>query len=295
MAAQLMTGSPSAGSPGAGPLEIPQIRQILSDHDTEAAHALISDTYVEFLDQKVYFDDLISLYVVFKEIFLYEDYFADLGTETPRILDAGAHIGLATIYLKNLYPGAEITCFEPDPRNFELLERNTTGFGDSVTRLQKAVTPDGRKVRLMRRAGMSMASSIYERSSQIGDQDQITAEATKLSPFLKTPVDLLKLDIEGPEDLVLAECRARIRNVHFLFIEFHTGDGLPLSRLRAILKILDEAGFTYQIERAREYQTRMMHRPFTHLDTPCTHVLHARNPVWPPEASLPAPQGKKRK
>ena len=43
---------------------------------------------------------------------------------TPRILDCGANIGLATLYFKLLYPGACITCFEPGAEAFRVLEAN---------------------------------------------------------------------------------------------------------------------------------------------------------------------------
>lgn len=258
-----------------GEKDTPELRNFVTNPE---ASEISTEQYVDFLGRRLYFSDLISLYVVFKEIFLYEDYYADLGTDTPRIIDAGAHIGMATLYFKHHFPGAQIDCFEPDPDTFKLLEKNTKGFGSSVRLHPLAVTAEGQDITLFRREGMSMASSAHARSSQMSDT--ITVSSTRLSPHLEEPVHFLKLDIEGPEDSVLEECRDHLHNVQYVFIEFHTGNGLPISRLGKILKILDETGFTYQIERAREYQARMMSRPFTHLDHLCTHVLHAKNMSW---------------
>ena len=47
----------------------------------------------------------------------------------PFIIDCGANIGLSVIYLKNLYPDAEIVAFEPDEQNFQLLQKNIASFG----------------------------------------------------------------------------------------------------------------------------------------------------------------------
>lgn len=263
------------GQVSSGPLDISSLRDLA--RELEISGVDLDGQQIEFLGHPLYFEDLFSVYVVFKEVYLYEDYFADLDTDEPRILDCGAHIGMAALYFLNLYPKAQVICFEPDPNNFSLLERNTAHHGASVTRHELAISADGASYTLAQREGQSMATSLYERSSAITTDAGIEVKSTKLSEYLDEPVDFLKLDIEGAEDGVLDECRDKLGNVNFLFIEFHTGDGLPLSRLRKILEILDEAGFDYQIERAREYQVRMMHRPFTHLNQLCTHVLHAKN------------------
>ncbi|KPD11543.1 FkbM family methyltransferase [Phaeobacter sp. 11ANDIMAR09] len=266
--------------PGAGPKDLPDFRKLALALENGEAKLNTEQPSVEFMGHSLNFDDLFSVYVVYKEIFLYEDYYAELGAEAPRIIDGGAHIGMAALYFKNRYPAAKILCFEPDPRNFELLTKNTAHLGEDIEKYNLALTDDGADYPLMRRQGQSMASSIYSRYTKINNEDGLVIKSAKLSDFLDAPVDLLKLDIEGAEDGVLQECKHLLKNVHYLFIEFHTGDQLPLSRLRAILETLDDAGFTYQIERAREYQIRMLHRPFTHLDQLCTHVIHAKNLTW---------------
>ncbi len=260
-----------------GPLDSASLRDLALELEDKSVPLSIMEKKLEFLGKPLYFDDLLSVYVVFKEIYLYEDYYADLGTKTPRILDCGAHIGMAALYFRDLYPNAAIICFEPDPKNFELLELNTAHHGEHTKRHQLALSADGASYTLAKREGQSMATSLFERSSRIKTTSRIEAKSTKLSPYLDEKVDFLKLDIEGAEDIVLEECQEKLPNVNYLFIEFHTGDGLPMSRLPKILEILEEAGFDYQIERAREYQERMMHRPFTHLNQLCTHVIHAKN------------------
>ena len=60
------------------------------------------------------------------------------------------------------------------------------------------------------------------------------------------PVDLLKLDIEGAETDVMADCEHLLGNVKALLLEVH--EFMP-SRRRcpALLQMLDRAGFAYSV------------------------------------------------
>ena len=52
---------------------------------------------------------------------------AEAGLEpgaVRTVLDIGANIGVAALYFARLFPNATVHCFEPEPRNGELLERN---------------------------------------------------------------------------------------------------------------------------------------------------------------------------
>ncbi|GAM40553.1 hypothetical protein TCE0_039r12991 [Talaromyces pinophilus] len=71
---------------------------------------------------------------IYKEIF--EDHCYDIPnlhtrpsdasepSSGPFIIDAGANIGLFTLYMKQKYPASKILAFEPAPQLFELLCRN---------------------------------------------------------------------------------------------------------------------------------------------------------------------------
>jgi hypothetical protein len=57
---------------------------------------------------------------------------------------------------------------------------------------------------------------------------------------------MLKMNIEGAEYDVIAECADRLRNVREIIIEYHHLPGLPRT-LHQILAILHEQGFEYLI------------------------------------------------
>lgn len=178
-----------------------------------------------------------------KELFLEELYRQKLGPR-PYILDCGANIGLSIIYLKQLFPDAEIVAFEPDTRNFSLLARNIESFGyRDVTLRQEAVWKENATLRFSNDGSMS---------SKITDQDVAGAaevKAVRLRDFLNRPVDFLKIDIEGAEFHVITDVADRLDQVKDLFLEYHGVFGQQ-QELTAIFSLLTEKGFRYYIKEA---------------------------------------------
>ena len=78
-----------------------------------------------------------------KEIFIEDVYYQQLP-ENAYILDCGAHIGLSVIYLKSICPSANIICFEPDNKNFELLQKNIASHNSKI--LKHAMKQYGLKI-----------------------------------------------------------------------------------------------------------------------------------------------------
>lgn len=62
---------------------------------------------------------------VFNEIFRKHDYRPPRVTPEPEVVvDAGANLGLATLYFSRIYPRARFVCYEPAPANFVHLQKN---------------------------------------------------------------------------------------------------------------------------------------------------------------------------
>ena len=70
------------------------------------------------------------------EIFIEEVYKQNLP-ENANIIDCGANIGLSVVYLKRNFTSSRITAFEPDNKNFELLEKNIQSHNLSNVSLRK--------------------------------------------------------------------------------------------------------------------------------------------------------------
>jgi len=63
---------------------------------------------------------------VIREVYEDDCYRVAALARAPRIVfDIGAHIGTFTVLLKQRFPAAQVFCFEPDSKSFELLQANT--------------------------------------------------------------------------------------------------------------------------------------------------------------------------
>lgn len=71
-------------------------------------------------------------------MFVEQEYAFEPATPTPRIIDAGANIGMATLFFKTMWPEASVDAFEPSPASFRLLERNVTDNRLTNVRLHAA-------------------------------------------------------------------------------------------------------------------------------------------------------------
>lgn len=146
--------------------------------------------------------------------------------EPPRcILDLGAHIGLATLRFKASFPQAIIHCYEPDPENFKLLEKNTTGLPGVVLH-QEAVGPEDTIVTLYVPAGRHSASSLCRPSEGIAFHE-VRCKVSTLDRILAnigSPVDLVKFDIEGVEYEVFSASRW-VQEVPWIVGEMKGGTG----------------------------------------------------------------------
>src|SRR5689334_15544903 len=67
---------------------------------------------------------------VFYQVFL-EDYYLLRCANKPRVvIDGGANVGLFSVKVKNDFPDAKLICIEPDPDNFQMLQKNLSVYPD---------------------------------------------------------------------------------------------------------------------------------------------------------------------
>ena len=139
-------------------------------------------------------------------------------THVRTIVDAGANIGLASLFLASRYPQARIVAVEPNPGNFELLVRNTRQE-PRVTPLQAAV------------AGAENMGDVYIGTEGRGSHFQVNTTGAGVAVRAVTieticrehglaTLDLLKMDIEGGELEVFANPEFMPR-VGAVVIELH--------------------------------------------------------------------------
>ena len=203
----------------------------------------------KFLGYQVRFPSYSLFCSLFEAIFLRCDYVFACNAAMPIIIDCGSNIGVSILWFKRRYPDAFITAFEPEPYTFKYLSRNVIENSlEHVVLHQAAVT--GKEgyfpfyVELNQQAalGMSLTKRLQDRGKAAG---KTTVPCVRLSRFIKQPVDILKLDVEGAESQVLQDLydENKLQLINELFLEYHYDKSNPDNRLSQILGILGETGF----------------------------------------------------
>lgn len=176
-----------------------------------------------------------------REIFSQHVYYFETNAPRPRIIDAGAHIGLSTLYFKKLFPTSMITAVEPLPQNVALLEQNTwQNRLSDVKIVPAALWPVRGEVELhfdqTSYHWLSTASTLPKAWNGQQDTTSVKVPTVPLSSLLTQPTDFLKLDIEGAEQAVLEEARQQLNLVKEMIIEFHPVSHQSLAKLVQLLK-----------------------------------------------------------
>src|SRR6476646_4373490 len=136
------------------------------------------------------------------------------------IIDCGANVGVSLLAFKKSCPDAKIVAFEPDPIVFAALRANVERAGwSSVEVVNKAVWRDETELEFWQEGA---DAGRRERRADANSAQRIRVPTARLRDYLAVAVDFLKLDIEGAEVDVLADCADRLSNVRHLFVEYHS-------------------------------------------------------------------------
>lgn len=204
------------------------------------------------LKHQITFTDSASFLFMYSEIFEQEIYKFHTENSNPFIIDAGANIGLSTIYFKSLYPNSNIIAFEPDFKIFKILEENVAAYSfKNVSLINKAVWNSETQLNFMEECadGGRVKEIDYKYNTY-------KVETVRLKDYLKDTVDFLKIDIEGAETEVIEDCQEFLYNVKNIFIEYHSFTNQPQT-LDKIISILHNQNFRYYI-----HQMRYLNQPF---------------------------------
>lgn len=191
------------------------------------------------------FPDARSFTFMYRELFEEEIYRFKTQKKSPFIIDCGANIGMSAIYFKSLFPEASLIAFEPERKIFSYLKNNLDAVGlHDVKLVNKAVWKEDTQLNFMNEG--ADASRIA--SSAAGDDQHVyLVDAVRLSDYINTEVDFLKLDIEGAELDVLREIEPRLSYVERMFIEYHCPENGE-QKLQELLTILSDNHFKYYID-----------------------------------------------
>ncbi|HEX9349030.1 MAG TPA: amino acid adenylation domain-containing protein [Gemmatimonadales bacterium] len=221
---------------------------------------------------------------IYNEIFVLQAYLRHGITiqDGDCVVDAGANIGLFTVFASRLAPNVRIHAFEPNPTVFACLQANAAAYGGAagVTCHPVGLSRDNRSGDLTFFEGMSLLSGLYadpaterdvvksyvrnqqddgagsERwSSEIGaliderlQSQSVTVQLRTLSDVIADEaierIDLLKINVEKSElDVLLGLGHADWPKVRQLVIEVDLR-----SNLEPITSLLEQQGFEVLVE-----------------------------------------------
>ncbi len=143
-----------------------------------------------------------------------------------RIVDIGAHVGLATVFFHCLFPQARITAYEPFSQNFTLLEQNTQGL-PNVEILQRGLGARNEQVPLFLSDEFGgAASSVFgnDQDHKSGRSEIIQICRASLEHVFKSKeeISILKIDTEGFEVPILSDLWDVLDRVLVLCMEIHS-------------------------------------------------------------------------
>ena len=146
------------------------------------------------------------------------------------IIDAGAHIGFASIFFANLFPSAKILAIEPDARNFRVLQENAAPY-PNITTVHAAAWP--------RHATLEVNHGEASWASTVHESPNGAIPGIPLSS-LAAEVDILKIDVEGSEKEIFEN--NAIPSCRVLLIECH--DYLKPGCTDAVLHTIGSKSFS---------------------------------------------------
>ena len=154
---------------------------------------------------------------VYDEIFIEKEYDIELGD--PRfIVDAGAHIGLSSVFFASRYPNATVIAIEPEPSNFAVLLMNAKAH-TNIKPVQAGLWSKKTHLKIENSNVATWSFRVMESPS--GDGIPAVGIRDIMSEFNISRIDVLKIDIEGSELEVLKHSQAWIDDVRTIIIELH--------------------------------------------------------------------------
>ncbi len=148
--------------------------------------------------------------------------------KNPIIIDAGAHIGMFSLYVKSINPSARIYAIEPLEKNVACVKKNLSlNKIKGVTIIKYALSDKRGEAKLwLSDNKFDIATISLSKKRQQEDSYRMVRTDT-IGGLIKShhikKIDVFKMDIEGVEYKVLKkDIKLIVRKVEKLLVEYHT-------------------------------------------------------------------------
>lgn len=162
----------------------------------------------------------------YEKVIIKKEYDFLVETEPKVIVDAGANIGLASIYFASKYPGAKILAIEPEQSNFELLKRNVEPYSN-VYPVNAALWNRNKEINVidtgLGKTGFMTEEQDFSENLASGISHTVRAITieTIIDDYELDKINILKCDIEGAEKEVFDDTSSWIEKVDSIIVELH--------------------------------------------------------------------------
>lgn len=170
------------------------------------------------------------------------------------VVDLGGQKGIFSVLAAKSAKAVKVYTFEPAPESFASLRRNLelNALPDVKVFNVAVSSRDGEAI--LHLAAESGCNSFFLRSDVAlrGDVKVETWSMAKLLKRLPTPINLLKIDIEGVEYDALLSCSAQdLKRVERIALEYHD-DYIPTGHSSSqLIQFLEETGFSTHLHPER--------------------------------------------
>ena len=155
--------------------------------------------------------------IVYKQVFLWNEYNIPIDFEPKVIIDGGGNIGLSAIYFASRFNQSKVYVLEPEEQNFKLLSRNTTN-NSRIIPIESALWGSNISYKTNSSSGF-WGVQIYEDLTD-NSKSSITIKDL-MERYDIDYIDILKLDIEGAEKEVFKGNVEWLKRVKIIVIELH--------------------------------------------------------------------------
>lgn len=198
---------------------------------------------VSFNGFKISVVDMKSFIYQYQEIFMNQCYAFNTDSEKPVIYDCGANIGTSVLFFAKYHPKATIKAFEPSPSVFEVLKNNVQKNGiKNVELYQKAVW--------IKNEELEFNDEGSDNGSIRGgaNTNKIKVQALDFLEIInkEIKIDLIKIDIEGAENVLLPHIKSALPKIEKIFIEYHSFNNEE-QKLAELLLLLTQNNFRFYI------------------------------------------------
>jgi FkbM family methyltransferase len=195
-------------------------RRVLLQQDKRPTDGLFKVRAKAPISQDIHLRRSGSDLLTFQEVIVEEVYKPVLEalSSCHTLMDLGANVGLATLYISSRYPGCRCFCVEPNPETFDVLRKNLAGR-DAIAHLGAVWSSATTVTPVCDADHYSMATVACAPGATISALP--VQQVIEKSGF--TSIDLLKVDVEGAEVELFKGDLSWLSRVRAIAIEFHNG------------------------------------------------------------------------